>query len=80
MYRVFKPISKPSAASASSDAAASTLEAPTAPALFTSTAPKHVPLSAASAPPHAVSDLNGDALSQPILASYPKRAFGAILR
>lgn len=80
MYRFIKPISKPSAASASSDAAASTSEAPTVPAPSTSTAPKQVPLSAASAPPQAVSDLNGDTPSQPILASYPKRALGAILR
>ena len=73
MYSFFKPITKPSAAAASTSEAPAT--APTLPS--TSSLPKQSPLSAASAPPHVVNDLNGDAPSQPLLASYPKQAFGA---
>lgn len=53
----------------------------TAPSLScTSTAPKHFPLTVASAAAHAVSDLNSNTPSQPILAYYPKHAFAATSR
>lgn len=46
----------------------------------TNTAVQHVPLSTAPAPPNMVSHSNGNTPSQPILASYPKHAFGAVSR
>lgn len=83
MYRFFKPISKPST-STSSDAAASTSEAPAnAPIPSAPISPNQLHLSAAPASPatpNTVSDLNGDAPSQPMLTSYPKHAFGSTFR
>lgn len=84
MYRFLIP--KPRAASSvSSDAAASTsAEAPenVRPVPSTSTAaPMQLPPPAPSASPDGgVSDLNGDAPSQTILASYLKRAYGPVSR
>ncbi len=82
MHYYFKPVVKPSAAATSSDVVTvSTSEAPStstvpAPAPSTSTAPKLPPLSAGAALLHAVSSLNDDTPSQPVLTSKPRHAFG----
>ena len=81
MLRFFKPVSKPSAsastaASANTEASSSSTDVPTT---ITVSPAKSATDSVASAPLTSL-DLNGDAPSQPVLTTYPKRAFGATLR
>lgn len=79
MFYFSKALSKPSASSVSSDASVSRRED-----LNTASVPppciaiKQFPLSAASAPLHMASNLNSDASSRLILASYPQSALSAI--
>ena len=81
--RVASPVSSDAAASTSAEAPENVRPVPStstaAPTPVPSPAPMQLPPPAPSASPDGgVSDLNGDAPSQPILASYPKRAYGPV--